>query len=199
MSTEKMFLALITGLILSACTHTTTVVLMPDEDGKVGAVSVQAKGTTSTVDKAYNYTSVGWLRSKPADIKAMSVEQVNARFNDTLKAQPSKPRLFILYFVLGTSEITKESHVLIPDILAAAKDRSPTEISVIGHTDATGSEKINAQISLERAKAVEKILREDNPNLGQIDLKFFGERDPLIPTPRNVEEPRNRRVEIMIL
>ena len=198
MNHSKTFFAIVAGLFLSACSHT-TVVLMPDEDGKVGVVSVKAKDESRTVDKAYDYTSVSWLRSRPAEVQAMRPEQVTTRFGDTLKAQPSKPRQFILYFVMGTSDITEASQALIPQVLATIKQRSPTEVTIIGHTDTTGTEKLNAQISLERAKVVEKILRDAEPKLGKVDLKYFGEKELLVPTKKNVDEPRNRRVEIMVL
>ena len=199
MTARTFVIALVLGLLLSACSHT-TVVLLPDEDGKIGAVSVKSKDGAQVVDKAYGTSSVGsLLNDRPSKVETLSPEKVAQTYKDTLRAQPSKPASFILYFVTGTSEITTDSQKLIPKILDTAKRRSPTEISIIGHTDATGSESSNVKLSLERAKAVEKIMRDANKQLGYIDLRYFGEKDPLIKTPKNVAEPRNRRVEIMIL
>ncbi|PJA31463.1 MAG: hypothetical protein CO187_09300 [Zetaproteobacteria bacterium CG_4_9_14_3_um_filter_53_7] len=116
-----------------------------------------------------------------------------------LKAQPPKPARFILYFVSGGSALTEESKAIIPQVLSAAKERRPAEVSVIGHTDSTGSERVNMRISSARAKVVEALLKDSDSPPDSIYLRFHGENDPLIQTPDNVPEPRNRRVEILIL
>ena len=174
MSKIKPFLVLLlAGLFLSACTHT-TVVLMPDEDGKVGAISVKTKEGEQTVDKAYNYTAIRMLMAQPSAVRATSAEKVQEKYGKTLQAQPSKPVSYILYFVIGTSDLTPESQAMVPKVIATVKERSPTEISIIGHTDTTGSSQINAKISMERAQAVEVLLRNANSDLGRINLKYFG-------------------------
>ena len=88
---------------------------------------------------------------------------------------------------------------MLPTLFQAVRDRKPTEISIFGHTDATGAEDRNIKLSAERAKAVESILRKRDPALDRIEVQFFGSREPLIPTSPHAAEPRNRRVEIMIL
>ena len=75
----------------------------------------------------------------------------------------------------------------------------PTEISIIGHTDTKGSDDINKNLSQKRALAVEKILKDYMPSLDRVDVQSFGSKDQLVPTPPNVNEPRNRRVEILVL
>ena len=129
----------------------------------------------------------------------MGENQFRSRYADLLGAQPLRPARFTLYFISGTSELTEESKALISKVLEAAKQRQPAEVSVIGHTDATGSQALNMRISAARAKAVEKLLRSSEAPPKSIYLRFHGENDPLVPTPDNVPEPKNRRVEIMIL
>jgi outer membrane protein OmpA-like peptidoglycan-associated protein len=68
---------------------------------------------------------------------------------------------------------------------------------VTGHTDRAGSLQHNDRLSLTRAKRVrdELVRRGVAPaKLGNVSGR--GERELLIPTPDNVFEPRNRRVEI---
>jgi outer membrane protein OmpA-like peptidoglycan-associated protein len=180
-------------------TSRTTVVLLPDEDGHVGAVSVTTRNGSRKVDRAYTFATVDGADARPSDIQVTSEEQVSAAFADLIRAQPPKPRSFTLYFVLDSTALTAESSAVLPAIFEAVRQRKPTEISILGHTDAIGPEARNLKLSAERARAVENILRKQDPDLGRIDVQFFGSQEPLIPTPPNATEPRNRRAEIQIL
>jgi outer membrane protein OmpA-like peptidoglycan-associated protein len=88
---------------------------------------------------------------------------------------------------------------MLPELFATVRRRKPTEISIFGHTDTTGSEQLNLQLSAERAKIIEQILRQHDPELDDVELKYFGDKKPLVPTAQGVPEPRNRRVEIVVL
>lgn len=183
----------------SNCKAETTVILMPDENGQVGSLSVASGGKSQPIDKAFNYTRVSGRQASPEAVNAMSEEAVKQQFGELLKAQPKKAAHFILYFTNGTSELTEESRAMIPEVLAAAKARFPSEISIIGHSDATGSAALNLKISSKRARAVERLIKDTALPPKSTYVRFHGENDPLIPTPDNVPEPRNRRVEIVIL
>jgi len=115
-----------------------------------------------------------------------------------LKAEPAKPAHFILYFENNSINLTKESMTLIPKILQVSKEREPSEISVIGHTDTMGSSEYNNSLSLQRAESVGEILKKHDTGLKNLYIKFHGENDLLIITGDNVSEEKNRRVEIMI-
>ena len=83
-------------------------------------------------------------------------------------------------------------------VLQVVRDRSPTEITVFGYTDSVGSAQYNLVLSAQRARAAAKMLLQIDPTL-PIDVKYFGDKYPLVPSPRGVPEPRNRRAEIVIL
>jgi len=191
-------LAFVVGLCLSGCSGT-TLILMPDESGKVGAITVKTPGEFRVIDKAYYSVTAKEGSSRLSDTQALSEAQVNQEYAELLKAQPAKPSSFLLYFVTGSSELVKESQAMIPQVIERIKAKMPTEISIIGHTDTTGSDNINDKLSLERARAIEKILQDRMPSLDRVSVRSFGSKDLLVPTPPNVAEPRNRRVEIVIL
>ena len=180
-------------------TSRTTVILLPDEDGHVGAVSVTTSHGSQKIDRSYTFTTVAGAQSGPSAVEPISEERVNAAFTELLRSQPLKPKSFTLYFVLDSAALTAESSATLPAIFAAVRDRKPTEIAIFGHTDAIGSDDRNIKLSAERARAVENLLRKREPDLGRIDVQFFGSQEPLIPTPPRAAEPRNRRAEIMIL
>jgi outer membrane protein OmpA-like peptidoglycan-associated protein len=81
---------------------------------------------------------------------------------------------------------------------AAIEARKSCDLSVIGHSDSVGDDSTNKGIAMQYAETVAKALT----NLGIakhcIDIRYYGENDPAIPTADNVDEPRNRRVEVEI-
>lgn len=190
---------LVLGLLLCACAAPPVgrVTLMPDGDGKVGKVSVTTPTEQQGLDQAYTQVAVardGHLSTSQVD--AASFVAANAHL---LQVLPAPPYSAILYFVAGTSELTRASAALLPEVAARIRERSPTRISVIGHTDTTGSDEINARLGLERAREVDRLLHREMKELGPTTVQSFGSRDPLVPTGPQVDEPRNRRVEIHVL
>lgn len=192
-------LTLICGLCLSGCYSATTLILLPDESGKVGAITVKTQGELRVIDQAYHSVSTKSITPTLSETQALSETQVNQEYADLIKAQPAKPTSFILYFDTGSIDLVKESKAIIPQIIDSIKAKMPTEISIIGHTDTKGNDDINNSLSQKRAVAVKKILKDYMPSLDRVEVQSFGSRDPLIPTPPNVNEPRNRRVEILVL
>ncbi len=176
----------------------TTVVLLPDEDGAVGEVSVRTDGGTQQIAEAWAASSaVG--RAAPTQAASLGRESIAATYDRLLKAQPPKPKSFVLFFVLDRSVLTAESKALIPEVLEAVRERKPTEITVFGHADAIGTEQRNLRLSADRAREIANLLKKNDPSLDAIDVQSFGDRVPLYPSRANGAEPRNRRVEIQIL
>lgn len=199
MTADAVVLTLFVGLCLSGCMSGTTLILMPDENGKVGAITVRTAGDVRVIDKAYYAVTAKDGTSQLSEIQSLSEAQVYQEYADLLKAQPGKPSSFILYFITGSAELVKDSRAIIPQIIEWIKAKMPTEITIIGHTDTTGSDNVNNRLSLRRARAMEKILKDSLPSLDAVSVQSFGAKDLLVPTPPNVDEQRNRRVEIVVL
>ena len=72
------------------------------------------------------------------------------------------------------------------------------DVVVIGHTDRIGNEQFNDRLSLQRAERVRSELVKLGIPQVRIQTAGRGEREPLINTPDEVSEPRNRRVEINV-
>lgn len=175
----------------------TTVILMPDEDGHVGGVSVASAGGTRNLDAAFSEITVITAATPPAPMHALNRASVEKDYDKLLHAQPLRPRSFTLNFLLDSTALTEESKALLPLVLQAARDRRPTEIAVFGHADASGTERHNTRLSADRARLVASLLRRADPTLEDIDVQWFGDRAPLVHS--EAREPRNRRVEVQIL
>lgn len=177
----------------------TTVVLLPDEDGNVGAVTVTTDTGTRRIDQAYNVSTVVGIHVQPSEATLLGRESVGGTYDKLLQAQPAKPKSFIVRFLLDKTVLTQESKAMIPAVLAAIRERKPTEITIFGHADATGREKHNEKLSADRANVIAALLRKSDPTLDRIDVQFFGDRAPLFPSEAGKADARNRRAEIVVL
>ncbi len=194
--------ALLSVLVLGGCAlphgpTRTTVILLPDEDGNVGAVSVSNAQGTQRLSQAYTGTTVDARTPTPTASLALNRDAVDAKYASLLKAQPPQPVTVTLYFQIDKTALTEESRAAIPVLLEAARARKPTEIVIFGHADSSGTEARNMQLSAERAKIVADLLRKHDPDVGKIELQSFGDKMPALPS--RGAEPRNRRAEVMIL
>lgn len=189
---------LLSALVLAACSSTgTRVTLMPDQDGHVGAAVVANAHGQARLDQAYaRVEAIGDAAPRllaPGDRQAF--ERTHRALLD---AQPTPPRTFVLHFRFDSMELTAESRALLPQVLDTVRGRLPTEVTVFGHADAAGAADYNLALSAQRAQAVADVLKKIAPDL-PVRVQYFGDRDPLVPTPPGVAEPRNRRAEILIL
>lgn len=73
-----------------------------------------------------------------------------------------------------------------------------TRIEVIGHTDNTGSDAYNQDLSLRRAQAVAGFLRAGGVNAQRIRILAMGERAPIQSNATPQGREQNRRVEVII-
>ncbi len=185
-------------LIISGCAPATTVVLLPDPDGKVGALTVSTDAGSVDIEQAGEATTVKSKSSLPSKPAIMSEEKIAATFGEVLASLPEPPVHFILYFMSGSTMLTKESSDLLPKILESVNKRKSQSISVVGHTDTAGNRQYNIRLSTKRAKAVSHLLIEKGVKKSYIKSTSHGEENPLIKTADNVNEPRNRRVEVIV-
>jgi outer membrane protein OmpA-like peptidoglycan-associated protein len=73
-----------------------------------------------------------------------------------------------------------------------------TALQIAGYTDTTGSPGKNMEVSALRAKAVAASLASDGVPGARMSAQGYGEASPRVKTGDNVNEPRNRRIEIRI-
>jgi len=185
-------------LSVAACAGNNRFVLLEEEDGSVGAITIENEGGSQTIDQARVATEVASARAAPSAPEEISQEEIDKTWGATLEASPLKPRSFLLYFIRGTDILTEESRRKLPDIVDSIKEFAAPEVAVVGHTDRTGSAAGNARLALERAEAIRDSLVQAGlaPNLIEVDS--HGETNPVVPTDDEVAEPKNRRVEVTV-
>jgi OmpA-OmpF porin, OOP family len=172
------------------------VTLLPQADGSASSVVVQSKDKTQVLAQPYQVAAVDSRNRVEAQVT--TAEEVAKRHADLLARQPPAPQRFMLNFLPGSSELTPESITQLPTILEAVQARAGGELVVVGHTDTTGKLEDNDALSLRRAQAVRQLLIARGVQPGLVEAVGRGEREPLVPTADEVNEPRNRRAEILV-
>ena len=184
-------------LLLAACSTTKTLVaLLPEESDTSGAVNL-GEGARAVVLDAPLTIAIVDTRGN-IDKKAVTQEEIQRTFGEALAAQPPKPLSFTLYFSIASTEVTPESQPILEALLAEVAKRQAVEVQVTGHTDRVGTDANNDRLSLERAEAVRDMLVQRGLKSNFIRAVGRGEREPLIPTPDDQPELRNRRVEVIV-
>lgn len=172
------------------------VILLPGKDGKVGSVVVSNNSGEVVLDKAYASAKTG---NNKIVTSASSAEEVGREFGKTLAVQPPRPSFYLVYFETGSDRLTSESGRAMDGILADIAKRPSPEVVVIGHTDTVGRVGIrNDELSKQRAEVVRTLLIKQGIPAASISVEGRGNRELLVPTTDNVDEPRNRRVEITV-
>lgn len=192
-----LFAAGLAGILYLGLTAqpSSTVVLLPEADGRVGAVDLRTGSASQSLESAYaSATSNGRGAFVLRTTDAQSVQQ---RYGQTLAAMPAAPESFVLQFEFGSAVDIAPAFTPVLEQLRAALARHPAaEITVIGHTDRVGSMQDNDRLSLERAQTVRDLLVQAGVDPSMISTAGRGEREPAVPTAQGVPMPQNRRVEI---
>jgi len=170
-----------------------TVTVLPSADGHIGTVVVQRGETQQVLHEAYATS-----RSGQAELTRLSAQEVQHTYGKALHALPAQPATFLLYFITGTDELTADSKLELDKVLGALRERPLPDVLVIGHTDTVGDPEANDRLSAQRAETVKGFLVGIGIAAERIRTAGRGERELLVPTDDNIEEPRNRRVEINV-
>ena len=126
------------------------------------------------------------------------VQQQVVQPEQPIQQKVVQPAIFIIYFMTNNSDLSEESIAELSKALEAIQARKSTEIIVSGHADAVGSSKYNRLLSLKRAQTVANFLVAKGIDRQIIQVTYHGKDKLLVPTPDNVPELRNRRVEITV-
>ncbi|HSN13012.1 MAG TPA: OmpA family protein [Anaeromyxobacteraceae bacterium] len=103
-----------------------------------------------------------------------------------------------ILFDVGSADLKTEAVTQITkmgDIIAKYAD---DRVRIEGHTDATGSDKTNQELSVRRAEAVRTILVGRGVKEEQLTAEGFGKNKPIAPNDTPANRAKNRRVEVHI-
>jgi outer membrane protein OmpA-like peptidoglycan-associated protein len=172
-------------------------VLLP-EPGEVGQITITNPSGTQVLTQSRQASAVPGVAGAPGPPFLLDETQIRQTFGKALATLPPEPVHFKLYFKGDSDDLTPESLALLPAFFRTVRDRSPADISIVGHTDTMGDQKYNYGLGLRRANRVADLLAAQGVERTTLDIDSHGKNDLLVATGDQVPEPRNRRVEIIV-
>jgi OmpA-OmpF porin, OOP family len=187
--------AVVAAALSAACAPATTVILLPEPGGGRSAVSVVDSRGEVVLDQPYAAVRRTTLATERYQ---SSEDEVRSAFGPTLAAQPRREASFTVHFAEGRDAIDEPSLGVIDAALREAAGRPVADVLVVGHTDRVGTDAVNDALARQRAETVRAELVRRGLAPGSVQASGRGSREPVVPTPAGVAEPRNRRVDIIV-
>lgn len=113
-------------------------------------------------------------------------------------APAPQPVKLVVFFDFDKADLNAAASAKLGEAVAAIKDRKSVTILVSGHADRVGTDDYNAKLSRLRAVAIADALAQAGVAIRATTVESFGELRPAVATADDVNEPSNRRVEIII-
>lgn len=104
-----------------------------------------------------------------------------------------------ILFDTGKSDLKDAARTNIQNLAATMKNNPETNIMVIGHTDAVGSDQFNMNLSQQRAAAVKSYAAAQGIASSRLTTVGKGESEPIADNSTDTGKSQNRRVEIVIV
>ncbi|MGN6645299.1 MAG: OmpA family protein [Cytophaga sp.] len=144
-------------------------------------------------NKSVSYTCMISL-PKQADIDS-TVVSVVARDTVIAKRVPVQQ---VIYFGSMISDLGPASKNELRKLIANLEKDSLAQITINGHADGSGPEKLNEKLSEKRALAVKEYLISKGISPARIRVASFGSQKPIASNDTDAGRAKNRRVEIII-
>lgn len=101
-------------------------------------------------------------------------------------------------FDTGRADIKPNMRPILDQFASGLSGQPNTEVRIIGHADATGSDALNDQLSVQRAQATKNYLAMRGVDPSRIMVAGRGEREPVADNSTEAGRAKNRRVEIYL-
>lgn len=137
----------------------------------------------------------GYMEKVYAEIKDSIGEADVSLLNDTIKVLFPED----LLFPSGKSELLPSTMPLLKRFASALNEYRHTSILINGYTDNTGTESLNSQLSMNRAKNTGDVLQANDVSPSRIFYWGRGSGNPVANNHTKNGRRLNRRVEFIIL
>jgi outer membrane protein OmpA-like peptidoglycan-associated protein len=124
------------------------------------------------------------------------VSAAEAEDTSATNPAPSTPSSLVLHFDPGSATVRQQDVPLLDQAARLYRAGNPIVMIVTGSADTTGSAAINLRLSQQRANNVLQGLVSRGIPVEKFQVIAKGQTDPVVPTPAETSEERNRRVEI---
>lgn len=104
-----------------------------------------------------------------------------------------------ILFATNSSSLSPNSRTALTKFAANMNKNPDTDIRIVGHTDNTGSDKINDPLSERRAASVYSFLNSQGVSMSRMAAEGRGSHEPVADNSTVAGRSANRRVEVYIL
>jgi outer membrane protein OmpA-like peptidoglycan-associated protein len=140
-----------------------------------------------------------WLEQAvwSADADLSCKQRFETAIAEVERALTTEGGVYLVFFAWDQADLTPVTQAVLDQVAADYARGRPTRLEVAGHADRSGTEAYNQALSEQRARNVARALAARGVPQSALDVQWFGESRPRIPTADGVREPQNRRVEIV--
>lgn len=167
----------------------------------LGAVTGGKAGTGAVIGGALGAVG-GNLWSKRQEDRRVAMEQATRGTGvDVSRTADNQLMLNIpsdVSFDTGSATIKPPMRAVLDPFAASLIDDSHAQITVIGHTDSTGSDAVNGPLSVQRAQNVRDYLSGRGVAVTRVVTEGRGESEPIADNNTDAGRAKNRRVEILL-
>ncbi len=103
-----------------------------------------------------------------------------------------------ILFDVNKADVKAAAQTNLQNFAASLKKNPLTNVMIIGHTDNTGSNALNMDLSVRRANMVKSYLVGDGVDGARLSIQGKGETEPIADNSTAAGRAQNRRVEIVI-
>ncbi len=104
-----------------------------------------------------------------------------------------------ILFDVNKSDLKENARTNIQNLATSMKNNPETDIMIVGHTDASGSDSYNLALSQRRAESVRSFALSNGISAARLSTIGKGESEPIAENETESGKTLNRRVEIVIV
>lgn len=169
----------------------------------VGAVAGGTKGAAIGAGVgAVGGAIAGNVWSKRMEAQKEEMEQATAGTGvQVTQTEDNRLKLEIpsdISFDSGKADIKSDFRSILDRFATSLQENPTTQVTIIGHTDSSGSDAINNPLSVNRAASTRDYLTARGVQASRISIDGRGSREPIAANDTPANRAKNRRVEIFV-
>ena len=167
----------------------------------VGSVTGGRAGTGALIGGALGAVA-GNLWSKRQEDRRVAMEQATRGTNvEVTRTADNQLKINVpndISFDTGSAAIKPELRAVLDPFANSLQGDPAALVTIVGHTDSTGSNELNQRLSIERANSVRDYIVVRGVSAARVSTAGRGELEPVADNSTESGRARNRRVEIFL-
>ena len=169
----------------------------------IGAIAGKGKGAAIGAAAGAGLGAIaGNVWSRRMEEQKREMEQATAGTGvEVVKTSDNRLKLDIpsdISFDTGSAEIKSNFRPILDSFATSLNNNPVTQVTIVGHTDSSGSDAINNPLSLNRAASTRDYLVNRGVSSNRLSVDGRGSREPVAANDTAENRARNRRVEIFV-